>query len=300
MQEAVATLPSGVEIAYDTFGDRADRPLLLVMGLGGPGLWWDTALCDNLAGRGFFVVRYDNRDVGRSSYLHEHRVNRRQLVRAFLGRRRAAPYTMAEFAADAFELLDHLGIERAHVTGVSMGGMVAQTMAITRPDRVLSLVSMMSTTGRRTVGWQDPRLLPILLAPQRNTRVAYIEGSRRIWKMIGSPGYPADPAAGEVRAGDTWDRGVNPSGALRQMLAIVTQPDRTAALRRLRIPVTVIHGTADKMVHPSGGRATAAAVPGAELVMIPRMGHDLPPALFDTFADAIERTADRVRVDSNR
>lgn len=300
MREAVATLPSGVEIAYETFGDEGGRPLLLIMGLGGPALWWDVALCERLADRGFYVVRFDNRDIGRSTYFHQQRVSRRQLVQAFLGRRSVAPYTMAHLADDAFGLLDHLGIDTAHVTGVSMGGMTAQTMAISAPGRVRSLVSMMSTTGRRTVGWQHPSLLPLLLGARHASREAYVQRSQKVWKAIGSPAYPPDLDTQIDRAGDTWERGIHTAGIVRQMMAVVTQPDRTADLGRLTVPVTVIHGTADKMVHPSGGRATAAAIPGAELVMIRGMGHDLPPALHGTFADAIERTADRARMQSSR
>lgn len=293
MHEDVATLPSGLEIAYETFGDPRSRPLLLIMGLGGPALWWDEALCRRLADRDFYVIRYDNRDVGRSSWLKNHRVTRRQVVRAFVRRKAVAPYTMSDLAADAFGLLDHLGIGQAHVTGVSMGGMVAQTMAISRPHRVLSLVSMMSTTGRRTVGWQDPRLLPLLFGSRQASRDAYVKGSDKVWKAIGSPSYPREPEVRRARAGDTFDRGIDAEGAIRQMMAVVTQPDRTRDLAGLQVATTVIHGTADKMVHPSGGRATASAVPGAELVMIKGMGHDLPPELHDLFADAIARTAER-------
>lgn len=299
MQEAVATLPSGLEIAYETFGDPRSRPLLLIMGLGGPALWWDEALCERLAERDFYVIRYDNRDIGRSSWLRQKPVSRRKLVQAVIGRKAVAPYTMSDLADDAFGLLDHLDIDRAHVTGVSMGGMVAQTMAIRRPRRVLSLVSMMSTTGRRTVGWQDPRLLPLLFGSRQASRDAYVKGSDKVWKAIGSPAYPSDEQIRRARAGDTFDRGVDAAGVVRQMMAVVTQPDRTADLARLRIPATVIHGTADKMVHPSGGRATAAAIPGAELVMIRGMGHDLPPALHDLFADAIQRTAERSRSEAS-
>jgi pimeloyl-ACP methyl ester carboxylesterase len=263
------------------------------MGLGGPSIWWHDELCNDLVDRGFHVIRYDNRDVGRSTYLREHRVSRRHVVRAFLGRAVAAPYTMADMADDAFGLLDHLGIRAAHVCGVSMGGMIAQTMAVTEPERVLSLVSIMSSTGRRTVGWQDPRLLPMLLGRSVRSREAYVRQSARVWDAIGSPGYPEDPEEKARRAGDTWDRGINVSGTTRQMLAVLTQPDRSRKLRELRIPALVIHGKADKMVHPSGGRATAAAIPDAELQLVPGMGHDLPLALHPLFVDGIERTARR-------
>jgi pimeloyl-ACP methyl ester carboxylesterase len=291
MVDGVASLPSGVEIAYSTFGPSSAPPLLLVMGLGGPSIWWHDELCRDLVDRGFHVIRYDNRDVGWSTAIKDQWVHRRQVVRAFMGRPVPGAYTMADLAEDAFGLLDHLGIEAAHITGVSMGGMIAQTMAVTHPDRVLSLVSIMSSTGRRTVGWQHPALLPMLLRRSVNTREAYIRQSARVWDAIGSPGYPEDPEEKARRAGETWDRGVSPTGTLRQMLAVLTQPDRSRELRRLRIPALVIHGKEDKMVHPSGGRATARAIPGAELQLVPGMGHDLPLALHPLFVDGITRTA---------
>ena len=293
MADGVAELPSGVEIAYSTFGSESGAPLLLVMGLGGPSIWWHDRLCDDLANRGFYVIRYDNRDVGWSTYIKKQWVRRRHVVTAFLGRPVPGAYSMADMAEDAFGVLDHLGVDSAHVCGVSMGGMIAQTMAITHPERVLSLVSIMSTTGRRTVGWQHPSLLPMLLGRSVRTREAYVRQSGRVWEAIGSPGYPEDPQEKARRAGDTWDRGVNPAGTLRQMLAVLTQPDRSAELRKLRIPALVIHGKQDRMVHPSGGRATARAIPGAELQIVPGMGHDLPLALHPLFVDGIERTAMR-------
>jgi pimeloyl-ACP methyl ester carboxylesterase len=282
----------GVELCYQTFGSPDGDPLLLVMGLGGPMTWWDPALCRMLAERGFFVVRYDNRDTGRSTKVGG-RVSRSMLMRAFTGRPVRPPYGLHDLAADAFALLDHLGLESAHVAGVSMGGMIAQTMCIEQPRRVRSLTSIMSTTGKRTVGWQHPRLLPVLMMRRGRGRTAYAEGSAAIWALIGSPLYPNDPADVLARAEATFDRGWSNSGVLRQMLAVTTQANRTQRLHALRIPALVVHGTADKMVHPSGGRATAAAIPGAELLLIDGMGHDLPPPLFETFADAIRRTADR-------
>ena len=180
----------GVELCYQTFGDPDGEPLLLVMGLGGPMTWWDPELCRMLAERGFYVVRYDNRDTGRSSGL-QGRVTPPALVRAFAGRGGRPPYTLGDMADDAFGLLDHLGLDSAHVVGISMGGMIAQTMAIEHPDRVRSLTSIMSTTGKRTVGWQHPRLLPMLLASRGAGREAYVDGSARIWQLIGSPALPA-------------------------------------------------------------------------------------------------------------
>lgn len=291
--ELYAPVSPGVELCYQTYGDPDAEPLLLVMGLGGPMTWWDPALCTLLARKGFFVIRFDNRDTGRSSRASG-RVTRPMLVQAFLGRRVRAPYSIADMAGDAFGLLDHLGIDAAHVTGVSMGGMIAQTMAITRPTRVRSLVSIMSTTGRRTVGWQDPRLFPVLLAPRGTGREEYVAGARKVGLLLGSPGYPEPEELSRARAEETFDRGLNAAGTLRQMIAVLTQPDRGRALHALSMPSAVIHGMQDRMVHPSGGRATAQAIPGANLLLIPGMGHDLPVELHETYVEVIRRTADKV------
>ncbi len=221
------------------------------------------------------------------------RVTRKRLVQAFVGRGPRPPYTLDDMAGDGFGLLDHLGIDSAHVVGVSMGGMIVQTMALLRPDRVRSMTSIMSTTGRRTVGWQDPRLLPLLIARSARTREAYVASSARVWRIIGSPAFRESREAVDQRAGETFDRGVSASGVARQMLAILRQPDRSRKLHSLRMPVLVIHGLEDKMVHVSGGRATSQAIPGAELLLIPGMGHDVPAELHHTFVDAIRRTANR-------
>jgi pimeloyl-ACP methyl ester carboxylesterase len=277
--ELFAEVAPGVRLCYQTFGSPGGDPLVLVMGLGGPMTWWDPALCTMLAEAGFHVVRYDNRDTGRSSRV-EGRVSRQQLVRSFLGRGGRPPYTLSDMAADAFGLMDHLGWESAHVTGVSMGGMIAQTMAIEQPRRVRSLTSIMSTLGKRTVGWQHPSLIPALIGPRAAGREAYVASSAKMWELIGSPGFPVDDAKIRSRAEETYDRGVSASGVMRQMLAVLNQPNRSRSL-------------ADKMVHVSGGRATARAIPGAELLVIDGMGHDMPLDLFETLTDVIRRTADR-------
>jgi pimeloyl-ACP methyl ester carboxylesterase len=291
-EELFAPVGRRIELCYQTFGDPDDEPLLLVMGLGAPMTWWNPDLCTALARAGFYVIRFDNRDSGRSTVL-EGRVSRALLVRAFAGAKVRAPYTLTDLADDAFGLLDHLGLESAHVVGVSMGGMIAQTMVLSRPERLRSLTSIMSTTGKRSVGWQHPSLMPAMLGRRREGREAYVRTSTAFWAAIGSPDHPEPIEELERRAGDTFDRGVHDQGTLRQMLAIVTQPNRGDRLRAVRVPTLVIHGLADKMVHVSGGRATAAAVPGAELLLVPGMGHDLPRALHPTFVDAIRRTADR-------
>jgi pimeloyl-ACP methyl ester carboxylesterase len=292
-EEQIARLSTGMDICYQTFGSPDGDPLLLVMGLGGPMTWWSPEFCSLLAEAGFYVIRYDNRDTGHSTHVSG-RINRRMIVQSFLGLRARTPYSMQDMADDGFALLDHLGIDEAHVVGISMGGMIVQTMALSHPDRVLSLTSIMSTTGKRTVGWQDPRLLPMLLA-RRSSREAYIETSGRLWKLIGSPLYPDTTENVRQRAAETYDRGVSRAGVARQMVAILTQPDRTRDLRAIDVPTLVIHGLSDKMVHVSGGRSTARAVAGAELLLVPGMGHDVPVQLHDEFVDAIVRTAARAR-----
>jgi pimeloyl-ACP methyl ester carboxylesterase len=290
--ELFAPVATGVELCYQTYGDPSGEPILLVMGLATPMIWWDPELCSLLARRGYYVITLDNRDVGRSTKVGG-RVTRRMLVRAFAGRRVRAPYSLVDMARDAFGLLDHLGIDSAHVVGASMGGMIAQTMAIEQPNRVRSLTSIMSTTGKRTVGWQHPRLIPALLRPLRPGPEAYADSSEAMWRLIGSPGYPRAEDFTRQLALRTYQRGISASGTLRQMMAVLTQPNRSARLRALSVPTLVVHGLADRMVHVSGGRATAAAVPGAELLLVEGMGHDLPPELHETLVEAIDRTARR-------
>ena len=290
--EQFASLPSGIDICYETFGDSDDPAILLVMGLGGPMGWWSEDFCERLAGRGYFVVRYDNRDTGRSTKLRQHQVGKLDLVRAFAGRGKP-PNGISDLAEDAFGVLDHLGIERVHLVGVSMGGMIVQTMAIARPERAMSMTSIMSTTGNRRVGWQHPRIIPTLLSSAGSTRDSYVERSLRTSLILGSPAFPGDEELARARAYETYDRGWTASGVTRHMLAVLAQPDRTKDLAKLDLPVTVIHGLNDPLVHRSGGKAVANAVPGAEHIEIAGLGHDLPVQLYDTYVDAIVRTAER-------
>ena len=290
--ESTAFLPGGVELAYDTFGSPSADPLLLIMGLGGPMNWWSPTFCQMLSARGFFVIRYDNRDTGRSTKLRQHRVTKGDIVRTAL-RRGRAPYTIGDLAVDATGLLDHLGIGRAHVVGVSMGGMIGQTLAIDHRDRVLSLTSIMSTTGRRSVGRIHPKLIPMMLASAGRTRDSHAQRSIRSAEILGSPGYPPDREESQARAHETYDRGWIASGVARHIMAVLTQPDRTRRLGEIDVPVTVLHGLSDPLVNRSGGRATARAIPEAELQEIDGMGHDLPEPLYDTFIDAIVKTAEQ-------
>ncbi len=294
--EQFASLPSGIDLCYETFGKPDDPAVLLIMGLGGPMNWWDPTFCRLLSARGFFVVRYDNRDTGRSTKLRQHPVTKRDIVRTAL-RRSRAPYTIDDLAIDAVGLLDHLDLDRVHVVGVSMGGMIGQTLAIDHRDRVLSLTSIMSTTGRRTVGRFHPKLIPLLLGSTGSTRDSYAKQAIRSAEAIASPAYPPTREASLARAHETYDRGWSASGTARHMLAVLTQPDRTKRLSDIDVPVTVIHGTNDPLVHRSGGRATARAIRGAEHVEIEGMGHDLPVELYDTFIDAIAKTAARAGAD---
>lgn len=290
--EQFASLPTGIDICFETFGSPDDPAILLVMGLGGPMGWWTTEFCERLSTRGYLVIRYDNRDTGRSTKLKQHRVGRADIFRAAAGRGRP-PYTVGDMAEDAIGLLDHLDITAAHVAGVSLGGMIAQTLAIEHPDRVLSLTSIMSTTGRRRVGWPHPRVIRGMLMSPGRTRDSYAERSIKGALMIGSPDYPPDREESLARAYETYDRGWTASGVTRQLVAALSAPDRTARLAALDIPVTVLHGRADPLIHRSGGRATAQAIPGAEHLEIPGMGHDIPRPLYDTFIDAIVTTAER-------
>ena len=290
--EQFAPVADGVDLCYQTFGSADADPLLLVMGLGGPMTWWDERLCRMLADEGFYVIRFDNRDIGRSSRI-DGPVSMGRLTRAFLGLSVRTAYTLDDMAADALALLDHLRIEAAHVWGVSMGGMIAQTMAVTHPERVLTLTSMMSTTGARSVGFQHPSLLPTFLS-RSGDRDGYIEASVRTWRIIGSPGFPSTEDVVRRRAAETFDRGVSAAATGRQMLAVLTQPNRTRDLGRITVPTLVVHGLSDRMVHVSGGRATSLAIPRSDLLLIDGLGHDIPEDLWPTLVRAVRRNADRV------
>jgi pimeloyl-ACP methyl ester carboxylesterase len=282
---------NGIDICFETLGDDAGRPLLLVMGLGGPLIWWDDELCRLLVDRGFFVIRFDNRDCGRSTRIRF--APRPRPLNVMLGDKRSAAYTLTDMAADAAGLLDHLELPAAHVAGVSLGGMVGQTLAIRHPDRVLSLTSIMSTTGARTVGWPKASVMPVLTRRLPRTRPEYIDEVVRMWRVIGSPGYPVSEERIRRRAEATFDRGLNPAGTARQLVAVMASGDRTRALRGVRVPTLVIHGADDPLINVSGGIATRKAIRDAELQVVPGMGHDMPPALWPLFADGIDRTARR-------
>jgi pimeloyl-ACP methyl ester carboxylesterase len=279
-----------VELCYETFGDPGDPAALLIMGLATQMVGWPDEFCEELAGRGFHVIRFDNRDIGRSQKIDGPVPTVRQLVCRV---KKAASYTLDDMADDSFALLDHLGIERAHIVGVSMGGMIAQLMAARRPDRVLSLASMLSNTGSLWSGQPSPRLYPAMLATPPRDREGYINHGVELFHKIGSTGFPRDDDQLREIAARSYDRGVNFAGSTRQLAAIIASGDRTALLRTITVPTVVIHGTLDKLVPMSGGRATAKAIPGARLVLIDGLGHDLPRGAWPTMLDAIEENAAR-------
>ncbi len=280
-----------LRLCYETFGERTQPALLLIMGLGSQMVLWEDEFCGRLAERGFWVIRFDNRDVGRSTILREARVpTRGQLI---LRDPRGAAYKLEDLADDAAGLLDALEVEAEHVVGASMGGMVAQSLTTRHPERVLSLVSIMSSTGNRRVGFTHPLLLRTLLRRAPRGHDAYVREFMATHRQIGSRRYPPGHDRLLAMAERCFERGIHPAGSARQLAAIAAASDRTAALGEIRMPATVIHGDADRLVMPSGGRATAKAIPGARLVIIPGMAHDLPPDLWEQVIDEIEATAAR-------
>ena len=284
---------NGIDIGYETHGDPDGEPLLLVMGLGAQLTAWPAELCDALADRGFHVVRYDNRDTGLSTKFADVGGD---FMTSFLKASQGEPvelaYTLADMAADGMALLDHLGIDSAHIVGASMGGMIAQTMAIEHPARVRTLTSIMSTTGEPEYGTPQPDAIAVLLRPAAVTRDEAIEADVTARRVIGSPEH-FDEAVARERAAESYDRCYNPAGTARQLLAIVAGGSRAEGLAHLAVPALVIHGDIDPLVTFSGGQRTAELVPGAELLALEGMGHDLPPAYLGPIVEAITSLAAR-------
>ena len=262
-----------VELEYESFGDEAAPTILLINGLGSQMTRWPADFCGKLAARGYRVIRMDNRDTGLSTWFKP-----------------GESYSLSDMAADAVAVLDAAGVAKAHVAGVSMGGMITQALAINHPDRVLSITSIMSATGAPGTLDPTPEAGAVLNTAPPDPKAdfeAFLDFAVRNGETIGSPGYPWPPGALRERAAAEYARAFNPTGSPRQMGAIRSDGDRTERLSKLRIPAVVLHGADDPLVRLAGGEATAAAIPGAELRVIPGMGHDLPPALHDTFIDAI-------------
>jgi pimeloyl-ACP methyl ester carboxylesterase len=272
MEEQFAELGE-ITLCYETFGDPSDPAMLLIMGLGTQMIGWHDDFCRELAEAGFHVVRFDNRDSGRSTHVDAPPPSLAKLLRRD---RKAASYDLGDMADDAAGLLDHLGIDRAHVVGASMGGMIGQTLAARRPERVISLTSIMSNTGARVSGQPALVAYPVLIKTAPNDREAFADHLVKIIDTIGSPGFDRDVEYTRDLARRSYDRSYSPASTARQMAAIIASGKRTRELGRITAPTLVIHGTADKLVRPSGGRATARAIPGAKLLKIEGMGHDLP------------------------
>jgi len=268
-----------VEIEYQSFGDDRPETVLLVNGLGSQMTRWPEAFCEKLVAKGCRAIRFDNRDVGLSS-------------------RPTEKYSLKDMADDGVAVLDAAGVRKAHIAGVSMGGMIVQRMAIDHPDRVLSMTSIMSTTGAEDAFRSTPEALAVLEVPPPDPEAdfeAYVADRLRNMRTIGSPAYPWSEAEARERIVAEYRRGFYPRGVAHQRAAVGADGDRTAELRKLTIPVVVLHGAEDPLLMPVGGEATAAAIPGAELRIIPGMGHDLPPGLYDTFVDAIVTAASRAK-----
>jgi pimeloyl-ACP methyl ester carboxylesterase len=278
--------PAGIDIAYQRLGNSDAPVVLLIMGIAAQSIHWPDAFCHALVERGLQVIRIDNRDSGLSTHLTS--APPPNLPAALAGDLSSVSYTLSDMAADAVGLLDALGLEKAHVVGASMGGAIAQIMAIEHPKRVRSLTSMMSTTGSMSVGQASPEVLRELFGgPRPTTRDEVIQQMIQASRVVGSPGYPANENEVAARATRAYDRCYDPIGTARQAIATVASGDRTERLRHLAVPTLVIHGLADRMCDVSGGRATAEAIPGAELVLIEGLGHDLPPGLRSQLADRI-------------
>lgn len=280
-----------LEIAYDMRGNPDHPALLLVPGLGTQRLYWDEPLLDLLTERGFRVIRIDNRDTGESTILSH--LGTPGQVPMMLGIPVGLRYTMSDMAADAIGVLDHLGIDRAHIAGFSMGGMIVQTMAVAHPDRVLSMCSIMSRTGRFSDSLPGGRELLALLRTAPTDLDGFLIHTEALGAVIGSAAFPQDEERMRRIAVEAFERGIHPDGTARQLHAINAQKDRGRALRRTDVPTLVIHGSADKLVFPRGGRHTAAVIPGARLRIYEGMAHDLPEQLWTRFADEIAANAAR-------
>jgi pimeloyl-ACP methyl ester carboxylesterase len=284
---ARALLDGGIELEYETFGSPDDPVLLLVMGLGAQMIVWDERFCRQLADGGRHVVRFDNRDIGLSTKFDGQHVDVMSLVLATFAKAPipTVPYDLADMAADAIGLLDHLGVERAHVVGASMGGMIAQTMAIEHAHRLLSVTSMMSTVGDVAYGTPSPEALTVLLTPSPTTREQAIAQAAAYAVTCSKRYFDLDWA--QRLAADSFERCSYPEGVMRHIAAVCAGGDRSDALRRVSVPVLVIHGLDDVLINPSGGRRTAELIPGATLLEVADMGHDMPEPLWPTLISAI-------------
>ncbi len=289
---------NGIELEYDSFGDTSKPPLLLIMGLGAQMTAWPEAFCQQLAGRGFFVTRFDNRDVGLSSKFDAAGAPNLMAVMTSMqqGGQVSPAYTLSDMAADASGLLDAMGIKAAHIVGASMGGMIAQAFAIQYPERTLSLTSIMSSTGEPDLPQASPDAIGVLMAPRPADRASAIDAAVQARKVLAGGGFPFDEAEARRLAEDAYDRSNYPDGMARQLVAIVASGGRRDALKSVKAPTVVIHGDKDPLVAYAGGMDTKDAIAGSELITIAGMGHEMPEGAWPAILDAVERVAKRVPV----
>src|SRR3954447_7165938 len=290
MPEQMCRVSDEIELCYETFGDPSQPTALLIMGLATQMIAWPEELCEQLAGHGFHVVRFDNRDAGHSTHLEGRPPTARELLTRSS---KPARYRLSDMADDAAGLLRELDLAPAHVIGASMGGMIAQTIAARHPDAVLSLTSIMSNTGSVWTGRPAIRLYPLFLRRPAEGREAALDRTMKVFAAIGSRGLPRSDDLIRDMAEQAWDRDHDPSGPGRQLAAIIASGNRTKDLRRIEAPTLVIHGTDDRMVGVSGGRATARAIPGAKFMKVKGMGHDMPRAAWPQIIDGIVANAER-------
>ncbi|HEX3114577.1 MAG TPA: alpha/beta hydrolase [Bradyrhizobium sp.] len=284
---------NGIDLCYEIFGDAEAEPMMLIMGLGGQMILWEDDFCRQLAGRGFRVIRFDNRDIGKSSHLSGgKRLTAIELLKLrFLKIPVQAPYRLRDMAEDTVGLMDVLGIKSAHLVGMSMGGMIAQEIAISYPQRVRSLISIMSTTGNPRMPQPTRQAAATLLAPPPTTKEEYFARHAQTWKVLRAGSFPEDEALDRARAERNFARGLNPAGVGRQFRAVLASGSRKERLHAVKAPTLVIHGTVDPLVPPAHGQDTAASIPGAKLLMIEGMGHALPIRMWPQIIDAIDKHA---------
>lgn len=284
-----AARANGIELCYDTFGDRADPAILLIMGLGTQMTAWDERFCRRLADHGFHVIRFDNRDIGKSTWFdHEEPPNPMLLLaKSAIGFKPKVPYTLKDMAADTVGLLDALGIAKAHVVGASMGGMIGQEMAIDHGARMLTFTSIMSSTGDPKLPAAKPEATAMLVAKPAQNVDDFVAFFRKMMKVLRAGDFPEDEALDETRARASWARGYHPAGTARQLAAIIASGNRTKALASVTVPTLVIHGRPDPLVPVEAGIATASAIPGAKLVILERLGHALPMSMWDDLIEPI-------------
>lgn len=291
---------NGSTIEYEAFGPEGGEPMLLIMGLGCQLTRWPLPLVDQLVAKGFRVIRFDNRDVGLSTHFREAGVPDLMSVAAVAlsGGTPEAPYRLTDMAADALGLMDALGLASAHLVGVSMGGMIAQVVAVTRPERVRSMTLIMTTTGELHLPGPTPEAAAMLMTPYPSPKEveAFAAHGVKVWRTIGSTGFEIDDAAVRERVLADAERAYDPGGFARQLAAIYASGERASSLKAVKVPTVVVHGEADPLVPVDCGKAVAAAIPGAELRLIPGMGHDLPPQLYGAFVDAIMAAVEHSRV----